>query len=383
MKLTITFFTTKLENFISETNATDENLLKLLSNLTDSIQSFVLAARVIKTNHTIDSVVDKRILSCENIFECLACNAQTGKTYSSVVNHINSTKHIAQVKTFEKQLKQQPALKNVTAINQIPSTIPHFPLNREMNAAGMMPQYQPLPNAPFPLLPNHFNNFNQQSLMPPPMQQPMPIRPFSMAHGYNPMNPMQGNYNNNGPVNGRMNHFNQTFPPTNYKELFKMPLATNVVGFQQNVVNPSNEYRRILNHANDEPVQPPVAQPQRSRRRRRYGRKSRNSNHQSADMKLHPNGISFIRGNYENDVLEYIREGEKLSTDDLYSNITTNLMDCCREMNLTAVVKCFGSRIIGIGSTKSDIDLNVSVSGESNFAIISQRESGNNNKFFR
>lgn len=397
--MTITFFTTRLENFINETNATDENLLMLLSHLTDSIQSFVLAAKIIRTNHTIESVVDKSILSCENIFECLACNVQTGKTYSSVLNHINTTKHIAHVKQFGKHQKQQTSSKNLIVaaaaaaiatrsshlINTVPATLQHFP-NRELE---MNPNHfihgtnsqLPVTNGPFSFLQNHLSNLNRQAVVTllPPIQRPVLLRPIvGIDHGL-PINQIQSNVNNNFGVNnntlvnGFMGHVNQLSMPEamHYKEIFKMPLPTNVVGFQQNVISPSNNYLRNLsdlaNEESDKDVSPaPVVKTRnRNRRQRKVRSKSKRNRTPEIDVKLlDDKTISFLMGNFEDQVVQYVHAAEKLSTDDLYTDITMNLKECCREMNFNVDVKCFGSRINGIGSTKSDVDMNITVTGE-------------------
>lgn len=379
MKWTITSFTTKLENFINETKATDKNLLMLLSHLTDSIQAFVLAAKVIQTNHTIESVVDKNVLTCENIFECLACNLQTGKTYVSVLNHVNTAKHIAHVKQFEKLKKQQLTAKtSITVAARAPVKLPHFPSNRgefEMNPSQPMHVINSQLPGPFPQLHNHLNNLYAQPLIP-PIQRPMLIRPtVGITHGL-PINPMQGNainnfgISNNTLVNGLMGNFNQLSPFDalhDYKELFRMPLPTNVVGFQQNVVSPSNKYLRNFKLANEESDknEPAPVKTRKTRKQRRT--KAKKSNSQPVEMQvklLDEETISFLTGNFPDDVIRFINTAATLSNDDLYTDITLNLKERCKEMNLDAEIKGFGSRIIGIGSTKSDVDLNISVTGE-------------------
>lgn len=390
MKLTITSFTTKLEHFINETKATDKNLLMLLSHLTDSIQAFVLAAKVIQTNHTIESVVDKNVLTCENIFECLACNVQTGKTYVSVLNHVNTAKHIAQVKQLDKQKKQQPTAKtSITATTsrpnnavnpvaaRVPVPLPYFPSNREfeMNPNQPMHGINSQMSAPFPQLHNHLNNLYQQPHIP-PIQRPMLIRPtVGISHGL-PINQMQGNAINNFGINsntlgnGLMGNFNQLSPYDalhNYKEMFRMPLPTNVVGFQQNVVSPSNKYLRDFKLVNEESDKSEPIPVKARRRRKHRGPKAKKSNGQTVEIQvklLDEETISFLKGNFADDVFRLINAAANLSSDDLYTDITVNLRERCKEMNLNAEIKCFGSRIIGIGSTKSDVDLNISVAGE-------------------
>lgn len=394
MKLAITSFTTKLENFINETKATDENLLRLLSHLTDSIQAFVLAARVIKTNHTIETIVDKNVLTCESIFECLACNMQTGKTYASVLNHINTAKHIAHVKRFEKQKKQQSTAattkSSTNLINPVPARVPvtlpppHFPSNREFDINpnqsmhGINSQL-PGANGPFPLLQNHLNHLYPQPVVPslPTIQRPVLLRPpiVGVNHGLGlPINPIQANainnfcVNNTTLVNGLIGNYNRLSTSEdlhNYKELFRMPLPTNVVGFQQNVISPSNNFLRKFNETNEESdkIQPVKKQ----RRRKKYNSKKLAASNQVVEIEvklLDEKSISFLKGNFENDVVEFIKAAKKLTSDDLYTDITVNLQECCKEMNLNANVKCFGSRIIGIGSAQSDVDLNVTVPGE-------------------
>lgn len=384
MKLTITYFTTKLENFITETNATDENFLMLLSHLTDCIQAFVLAAKVIKTNHTIESVIDKSILSCENIFECLACNVQTGKTYNSVLNHVNTTKHNAHAKHFERQRKQQTAPKNIIlrpsdTVNPGPIVVPPFPPpNRDfvMNLNQQVNHIPPFPiqNAPnLPLLQNHhMNNMYQPNAQP----APGPIRPFVVINHRLPISPNQmhgPSVNNNiSPVNGMINNFNQFSPPnyfSNYKELFRMPPPVNVVGFQQNVVNPSNDFLRNFSPVppagSSEKHQPHPGKPNRSRKKRKA--KSKDADNISAKIQvkfLDEIATSFLNGNFEDEVTQFISAAQKFSSDDLYTDIIANLKESCLQMGLNVEVTCFGSRIIGIGSDKSDIDLNISATGE-------------------
>lgn len=332
--MTITFFTTKLENFVHETNVSDGNLLMLLSHLTDSIQAFVLAAKIVQTNHTIESFVDKSILSCEHIFECLACNMQTGKTYNSVVNHVSTTKHIAHAKQFVKQKPPQPlASKNSNA------TTIHGD-NCQL----------PVSNGPLPSLQNHVNNLNSQPVhlpLVPPIQRSVLLQPIVVP----PLSTLETLHN--------------------YKDLFRMPLATNVVGFQQNVVSPSNNFlNRNVNKTNEEsdketPILVVKKQRNRIRNRRRTKIKSSTSQPVEIDVKsLDETTISFLKGNVEEQVVQYIKAAELLVHDDLYADITMNLQECCREMDLNVEVKCFGSRIIGIGSAKSDVDMNISVTGE-------------------
>lgn len=383
MKLTITYFTAKLENFINETNATDENLLVLLSHLTDSIQAFVLAAKVIQTNHTIESVIDKSVLSCENIFECLACNVQTGKTFNSVLNHISTTRHIAYAKQFEKQKKQQTAKIGMMNPNNstIPVPAPPFALPTNRDYVMNLNQSVHRNNPPFPvqnqLIQNpqnhHMNNVYQPVVQSPTrsLVRPMVVINHRVPISTNQIHPSTVN-NNILPMNGIANNFNQFPPPpdffSNYKELFRMPPPVNVVGFQQNIVSTSNEFLR-----NNNPV-PPVesdkyqshAGKQHRNRKKRRG-KSKHSNNRTGQMEvklLDEIAMSFLKGNFENEVTEFINAAEELSSYELYTDITTNLKEICRQMGLNAEVKCFGSRIIGIGSAKSDIDLNVSVAGE-------------------
>lgn len=392
MKLTITFFTTKLENFITETNATDEDLLMLLSHLTDCIQNFVLAAKVIKTQHMIESVVDKSILSCENIFECLACNVQTGKTYSSVINHITTKRHMSSVKQFEKQKKPQPSPKTLvgTMSNNLdnfvpvalPKALPHFPTNTEINQnhaiCGFNSQ-SPFQNGPFAQPPNNLINLYQQPLLP-LVQGPMLLQPIVGINNRPPANQIQMNVNNKFGINS--NTLANGLMSNDYKNLFRMPLSTEVVGFQHNVVSPSNKYLKNINRPtevriqNQEAIQPspdrnsvevPAVKRRRNRRRRRSKTKKSNDPTDPTDneMKmLNVKTISFLNGDFENEVMQYIKAGEELLSVDLYTAITTNLKECCREMNLNVEVKCFGSRIIGIGSAESDVDLNISVTGE-------------------
>lgn len=380
MKLTITYFTTKLENFIDETNVTDADLLMLLSHLTDSIQSFVLAAKVIKTNHTIESIVDKNFLSCENIFECLACNVQTGKTYATVLNHISTKKHIGHVKQFDKQKKEQPVVKNSntttrpsSTTNPVPVALEQFLSNREMEMNPKMSIHEtnsqlPVLNGPLP----HLRNSCQQPFIP-PMLTPVPVRSIVGMNLGLAINQIQSNEISRFGVNnntlGLTGNSNQpSMPDSPYKELFRMPLPINVVGFQQNIISPSNGYLRNINQAIDESEKnEPTAAKTRRRQRTRGAKKNKSSKNQTVETQvklLDEKTISFLKGDFQNDVMQFIKSAEKLSSCDLYTDITMNLQECCGEMNFNADVECFGSRIIGIGSTKSDVDLNISVSGK-------------------
>lgn len=378
MKLSIFYFIEKLETYIDDTNVTDQNLLKLLSHLTDSIQAFVFNAKVIETNHRIESEIDKTILTCDNFYECRRCGEQTGKTYNSVVNHIKSVKHIAFVK--HKKLGENPpptskAFVERSMLNAAPSMIPPFhPVNNLNQLGNQKNSHAPMQNAPhFPIVQPQLATNNR--LVRPGEYPALGLtRPIVLMNNDLPLNanfihPPIGN-NNILPVNRFMNNLNQYSPDylRNYKELFKMPSPEQVIGFQQNIVNPSNEFLRNdhqkqqSNEESDEQQSTHIQKRRRNRKKRTT--KPKNSDNQSNATKPHDmEAISFLMGNFEIDVTQFIDAAREISTKNLYANITRNLKDCCKQMDLNVEVTCFGSRIIGVGTAKSDIDLNITVIG--------------------